>query len=840
MSAQQTLAQAVQMLRNANSLPVQQAALPPHLQRLLKQPIPHLDASLSVAFIASSLWLGKQHTALANTVSERCFHADPQIRRIIAVVQAYGSGKTKTCLRLSDSFILLPIRFNVNSVNGTNLIDHVITAQTALRTALPVSPSYLQVQQFSLCCQRLVQLCLFSLISLYDHCIATAVIDDDASSRFYLALLMLTDHPAVTSWCSHYFNERKASVLDDAAFQQLSAAVLAPAVPRTARIAFLFDEVHVLFDKCRGYALHQHGSELANAQGCVADWRCEQQHGVPAAGSASCTDLFSQLRTVMLGYLSEPAAALGFVTCSTVLRTGALLYGDWSSAPHAGVEEFFKLHRFTHADIKQALLSLFALVESDLDALELAPDGSVIPAHMRLSAYSRPLFLMELLERLCVTFPSLPSADSVATNAWLRSALAVAQHAIMQRARQQFDRLASSTTAAEHHDIHLLYTAQRLCGGTLTLIRSVNYQQTLARIIGSGVACIDQSMSRIRITDPAYAAALAGRYPTLQMQHEAVIGALGTDPNLKQAWMPYDSATDRKDCTVNRLLAWLSLSGQLSVLVHDPPAPIGSAAASWSVKAEAETAGTIAELDLGTVSAQEPAVLQSIMRGTSSHILLPTAPAGPDLWMRASVNGEVCVLAVHCKVEDTVCTMARFRAALHTLDPTRMYASAGVTAALANWVPMLAELATLPYHRVVFHACGFSPDVQYYVREYNLRRGHSAADHHPRRFIHLLSLDDIRDQMGPSLYSSIEQQLHSPISHQAMAHGCMLACTWSAMTASAKNRLSMAELQKHCQHRGIPALDAAKRKPHLIDALNFTNQADNLSAFLNTLDPHFS
>lgn len=334
------------------------------------------------------------------------------------------------------------------------------------------------------------------------------------------------------------------------------------------------------------------------------------------------------------------------------------------------------------------------------------------------------------------------------------------------------------------------------------------------------MARIDFRASRFRISDPLFAQALVSRYITLAEQHQAVIKVLAMNSNFNEALVSHDSVV--KGFLLERVLAWLALSGQLKVLVHDPPVAVGAALMSWTVKAEADMAGTIAELKLGNTSAQEPAVLQDIMRG-SRHILLPTTLAGPDLWMRVTIDGTVCMLALQSKVEDVVYTMARFRAALGTLDPMLMYGSQNAVAARAQWVPMLNELKLQPYHRVVFSACGFTPEVQYYVREYNLSRGHGAPVAQ-RRFIHLLTLEDIRVQMGGSLYASIKGQLTTPIK-SAMAHQCMLASDWIAKSASAKRAMIVPTLEGHCKHRGIPLV--GKRKAHLLDALTQASQPAN-------------
>jgi hypothetical protein len=178
------------------------------LRPLLNHAIPRLDQSVSVAFIASDsdLWFGDGYSELATAVNQKCFHADTQSRRIIGVVQAYGCGKTKTGLRLAESFILLPIRFNLGSVGSDTLMDHMLAEQKRLLDVLPINPEQ---------CQRLVNMCLLVLVALYDHCIANGFLDGTFYDRFLLALLLLSDQRDVVQWCKDFFQEHKEIVQDD-------------------------------------------------------------------------------------------------------------------------------------------------------------------------------------------------------------------------------------------------------------------------------------------------------------------------------------------------------------------------------------------------------------------------------------------------------------------------------------------------------------------------------------------------------------------------------------------------------------------------------------------------
>jgi hypothetical protein len=249
----------------------------------------------------------------------------------------------------------------------------------------------------------------------------------------------------------------------------------------------------------------------------------------------------------------------------------------------------------------------------------------------------------------------------------------------------------------------------------------------------------------------------------------------------------------------------------------------------------ASCAGTLGELELGETSAEEPSVLAAIMNGSANYVLLPTTLAGPDLWMRATIDGDDCIVALQSKVDDAVYSWQKFAKALESLDPIKMYSS--TNAAAANWQRHLAHLQTMPYHRIVFNACGFTSDVQHAVREYNLHRGGGAAPGQPRRYIHLLHLDDLRPYIG-ELYGVIKTQLKTTIQPSEHANSLIPAREWRNMSNNKRRTILVPRLQELCKHRRI-ALEK-KRKPQLIEALNQDSTCACVAERLNILDPHFS
>ena len=81
--------------------------------------------------------------------------------------------------------------------------------------------------------------------------------------------------------------------------QQSSCDVLIEELVKGRKIIFVIDEVHEMVNVCRGYCYHRGDfSTLGNQT--VEDCCKEQTHNIPATNKTHCTDLFYQLRYVML------------------------------------------------------------------------------------------------------------------------------------------------------------------------------------------------------------------------------------------------------------------------------------------------------------------------------------------------------------------------------------------------------------------------------------------------------------------------------------------------------------------------------------------------------------
>lgn len=84
-------------------------------------------------------------------------------------------------------------------------------------------------------------------------------------------------------------------------------------VGKSLKIVFLMDEVHDLIDICCGLCLHRNTTSSNWDNSAIIDWSKEQKDKIPASGKTNCTDLFYQLRWIMLASMVLSSAPFGFV-----------------------------------------------------------------------------------------------------------------------------------------------------------------------------------------------------------------------------------------------------------------------------------------------------------------------------------------------------------------------------------------------------------------------------------------------------------------------------------------------------------------------------------------------
>ena len=73
----------------------------------IKRPIPYLFGSISFMAYHNVAGSNKLDSFIEN-IQTACWNHDPQLRRVFAIVQAYGCGKTKLGLMLTKEYTVLP------------------------------------------------------------------------------------------------------------------------------------------------------------------------------------------------------------------------------------------------------------------------------------------------------------------------------------------------------------------------------------------------------------------------------------------------------------------------------------------------------------------------------------------------------------------------------------------------------------------------------------------------------------------------------------------------------------------------------------------------------------
>ena len=353
-------------LKDCNNKPFVQASI-------LKRTIPYLYQSIS--FLAYPSIMGSELDELIDTVERTCFNHDLQSRLVFAIVQAYGCGKTKMGLMLTKQFVVLPWR----TLKTSALVSWLQQKQDTLLVHLNKSPSYQEVESFSNQCLRLLKLMLHGHVALYNAFVANHFHDEDNfMDRFYFALMLLNPTKCVTDWIIQWVEQNQNWQTNEEEKE------------KKRKVVFLMDEVHELIDICRGYCLHRNTISFDSGEDNVLYWRKEQTDKAPAPDKNYCTDLFYQLRCIMLNSMALPHPPFGFIMCSTEFRTWDIFEVANSPFSRGLVKKFFHLHDFSNEDVQNTLLEFFTIDDAILkDPL----------IHYNCSKLVRPL-----LQSLCKTY----------------------------------------------------------------------------------------------------------------------------------------------------------------------------------------------------------------------------------------------------------------------------------------------------------------------------------------------------------------------------------------------------------------------------------------------------
>lgn len=130
---------------------------------------------------------GDNHELLCDRIKSEVFKAALQNRHVVAVVQSFGYGKMKTTQRMTDRFIVLPLR-----LSKSHRVLHMIQdAQVMLRNQLVV----VDVNSISQQCFATVELALQSLVHALHRCTKFGLIKlTESADRFLFVTCAIQDH----------------------------------------------------------------------------------------------------------------------------------------------------------------------------------------------------------------------------------------------------------------------------------------------------------------------------------------------------------------------------------------------------------------------------------------------------------------------------------------------------------------------------------------------------------------------------------------------------------------------------------------------------------------------
>lgn len=710
--------------------------------------------------------VGHEHKELLKTVQKKCFQeSSVQERRIVGIVQPFGSGKTRNALALTEDFIVLPIRFLHTQFPYAQLTASQKELYQNLQQGTKVDLE--QVDIFSAKCTRLTHLSFLSVLAFLDMCIKNEIIDPAIyMDRFRLSILMVTPNTYVENWLAGWFNDHRHVAMDEFEFAALEADVFTydKLQSRQKQVVVVLDEIHALFNACRGYVLHRLNASLPSGEEVIRGWRSEITTG--NSNGTACTDLFYQFRDVMIHYLES--GRLGFVMCSTVFRILDQLETDCSPLARGCIEQFISLHHFTASEVWTYLTRYFNL------SVEKHKTAKI---DQLLCKFSRPLYLAELLSSLLASDMTFKLSDESVCN-WLVANMQERHTHNVQRASDMLATLTSSSRT--RHLVDLLHVLYRLCGGMGLELK----KDHVVDLIAKGVARLGRSPKETRVADCAVEEALLAADPCVNAMYDLLLH----HSNLHSMLRALDHSA--KGHLTERVLALVAITREDS-----------------SIATDRRRAGTSLELQLASVPSDIALAEAQCMINIHCYdfVLFPSSLAGPDLWYYDGDSNSI--VAVQSKCRKKVCGQAEFRSALKTLNPSEMF-SAAEKSAKDYWMEHFHEVGNKSFRRVVFCALGFEKSVHYLVAEYNLV--------YPKFPIVLMSLQTlniplkVRDRLFSELHSNRKPApVHNPHALQR---------DWMLKTSPTKNKCIKRDLMDLCAERQIPF--STLKKEQLVEALN--------------------
>lgn len=434
----------------------------------------------TITYSVCKTMIGKTEDDLSSVLEKNVFTEDIKRRKVVGIVQAYGTGKTRSAMELSSSYVVLAWRPNRMDSCTIRLEREQQNSFAKLSFVSTIE----EVEKFSKDCLRLVRLTLLARMKLFDLCSSNAWIDSKNKEhrRAFCSLQIMSSD--FERWSKRWFTENVNMSSNE--IESEERRFIEKHSP--TRVVFVIDEPQKLMNMCRGYCLHTKSEKRSESE--IELWKKEQVHGIQGS-----TDLFYQLREVVMNHLRSNKETAGFVTCSRRM-------GTWNSFESKDeVVKFFNLRQSSGEDVVKALRSQFDVPD---EWLRRADVSAYFPEHFR-----RPCFTSNLFSKLAYELENLPD-DPRQRSDWFAKHVT---HTAETHKNFASAELQSSTIDSSKHLLEVLYRIEKNRGRVCILDVCISETDEksidlLSHVVNVGFVRLQGGERSVRIADEVYRAAL--------------------------------------------------------------------------------------------------------------------------------------------------------------------------------------------------------------------------------------------------------------------------------------------------------------------------------------------
>eukprot|EP00834_Sanchytrium_tribonematis_P004339 NODE_208_length_12861_cov_0.800972.p1 type:complete len:735 gc:universal NODE_208_length_12861_cov_0.800972:8496-6292(-) len=403
--------------------------------------------------------------------------SDVQMRSIAAVVQAYGSGKTKCLIELGnlDCFdFVIPIRILKKK-------NSVLRLEAEIQSIFPSDFTYENILRFHNRSVEIFKTWIYSHIELTIK--ITKDLDNSKSNQRASMVYLLTSRHFSSAVSLQFEANLKLKNFIDNFEKEI----------RGLRIVVGFDEIHEFIGLKSGFFLHRCDLNiLQSEQDRVINYWKDEQNGIPRPNKEFCTDLFYIFRTILVDVLRSEYPAFGTIMNSTLFRIWQNLELSQSLLSRDTFYKYSDLPVCNEDDVWNTIKYYYKDIPGNRVDYELFFNDWI----------GRPLFLLEfLIKPLCKARPrSISKVKSKFTDCFFE-ALKHAKARIQSRKSENL--IINTIETANGYLILLLYAVQ-CCNSILNIVED----EVTYRIVSAGFAQLTKHNNGFLIVDTIYKKAI--------------------------------------------------------------------------------------------------------------------------------------------------------------------------------------------------------------------------------------------------------------------------------------------------------------------------------------------